>query len=57
MSFIANHLLSLGYKCLIYADDTVVFSSDKFLDAAISALNQDFNELNIKLNELHFSAA
>lgn len=35
LSFIANHLSKHGYNCFIYADDIIVFSSNKFLDIAI----------------------
>lgn len=57
MSTIANHLSSLGYKCLIYADDIVVFSSNKFLDIAIESLNLALNELNKIFKDLFFSVA
>ena len=57
MSFIANHLSNLGYKCLIYADDIVVFSSNKYLDLAIASLNRALIELNNMFVELSFSVA
>jgi hypothetical protein len=57
ISFVANHLSVLGYKCLIYADDIVVFSFNKFLDLAIVSLNQVLLELNNIFNELSFSVA
>lgn len=59
MSSIANHLSSLGYKCLIYADDIliVVFSSNKFLNLAIESLNLALKEPYNILNDLCFSVA
>ncbi|KAL4150005.1 hypothetical protein QTP88_003854 [Uroleucon formosanum] len=57
MSFIANHLSSLGHKCLIYADDIVVFSSNKVLDLAIESLNLTLTELKYIFDDLFFSVA
>lgn len=57
MSTIANHLSSLGYNCLIYADDIVVFSSNKVLEFAIESLNVALVELNNILTDLFFSDA
>ncbi|KAL4119211.1 hypothetical protein QTP88_012055 [Uroleucon formosanum] len=57
MSFIANHLSSLGHKCLIYANDIVVFSSNKVLDLAIESLNLTLTELKYIFDDLFFSVA
>ncbi|KAL4154298.1 hypothetical protein QTP88_002120 [Uroleucon formosanum] len=57
MSFIANHLSSLGQKCLIYADDIVVFSSNKVLDLAIESLNLTLTELKYIFDDIFFSVA
>ncbi|KAL4112254.1 hypothetical protein QTP88_016075 [Uroleucon formosanum] len=57
MSFIANHLSSLGHKCLINADDIVVFSSNKVLDLAIESLNLTLTELKYIFDDLFFSVA
>jgi hypothetical protein len=57
MSTIPNHLSSLGYNCLIYADDIVVFFSNKVLEFAIESLNLALIELNDILTDLLFSVA
>jgi ribonuclease HI len=57
MSAIANHLSKNGHKCLIYADDIVVFSSNKFLSNAIESLNLALSDLNFILNSLSFLVA
>ncbi|KAL4154303.1 hypothetical protein QTP88_000450 [Uroleucon formosanum] len=57
MSFIVNHLSSLGHKCLIYADDIVVFSSNKVLDLAIESLNLTLTELKYIFDDIFFSVA
>lgn len=55
MSSIDNHLSGLGHKCLIYADDIVIFPSNKFLNLAIKSLNITLNEQNFICNSLSFS--
>ncbi|KAL4082178.1 hypothetical protein QTP88_030209, partial [Uroleucon formosanum] len=50
-------LSSLGQKCLIYADDIVVFSSNKVLDLAIESLNLTLTELKYIFDDIFFSVA
>lgn len=57
MSFIAYHLSRIGHKCLNYADDIVVFSSNKSLNLAIESLNLALSELNFILNSLSFQVS
>lgn len=56
MSFIAIHLFGLDYKCLIYADDIVVYFF-KSLDTAIASIYLVLNKLKKMFNDLSFSVA
>lgn len=57
MNFTVNHLSSLGYKCLISADDIVVISLNKLLDLVIASLNQTLIEFHNIFNDLSFSVS
>jgi hypothetical protein len=57
MSFVANHLSRLGHKFLIYADDLVVFFSNKSLHLAIEFLYLALSELNFIRSSLSFQVA
>jgi hypothetical protein len=57
MSIIAKHLTRLGHKCLIYADDMVIFTSNKSIDLAITLQNQTLNDLKVILDKVPFEVA
>jgi len=46
-----------GHKCLIYADDMVIFKPNKSLDLAIVHKNQALNDLKFILDKVLFVAA
>lgn len=46
MSIIENHITQLGHKCLIYADDMVIFTSNKSFNQAIILQNLALKDLN-----------
>ncbi|XP_060846488.1 uncharacterized protein LOC132926168 [Rhopalosiphum padi] len=53
MSIVEKHLSSRGHQCLIYADDLVIFTSNKLLNLAIENLNlalKDLSEILIKVS-------
>ncbi|KAL4127071.1 hypothetical protein QTP88_011269 [Uroleucon formosanum] len=57
MCIIAKHLTRLGHKCLIYADDMVIFTSNKSIDLAITLQNQILNDLKVILDKISFEVA
>ncbi|KAL4089414.1 hypothetical protein QTP88_024453 [Uroleucon formosanum] len=53
MSIVAKHLSSLGHQCLIYANDLVIFTSNKHFILAIENINlalKDLSEILIKVS-------
>lgn len=46
MSLVAKSLLRFGHNCFIYADDMVIYSSNKSLHLAIELLNVALKDLN-----------
>ena len=57
MSIIDKHLTSLGHQCLIYADDMVVFTSNKLLNLVVEYLNSSLKDLKTILNKVYFEVA
>jgi hypothetical protein len=57
MSIVEKHLSQSGHKCLIYADDLVIFSSNKHLNLAIDSLNSALLDLNDILIKVSFDVA
>jgi len=57
MSIVYKHLSSLGHKCLIYADDLVIFSSNKSLNISIDNINSALKDLKFILTKLSFEVA
>jgi hypothetical protein len=57
MSFIVNHLNSIGVICLVYADDIVIFSRNQVIDLAIYSLNNTLSSLNNILSAHFFYIA
>lgn len=47
----------LGHKCLIYADDMVTITPNKFLDLTIAQQNLALDDLKIILDKVSFEAA
>jgi hypothetical protein len=46
MSIVEKHFSSRGHQCLIYADDLVIFTSNKHLNLAIENLNLALKDLS-----------
>lgn len=57
MSIIEKYLSMLDHHCLIYADDIVIFSSNKSLNLAIEHLNFAFKDLKNVLNKTSLDIA
>jgi hypothetical protein len=57
MNIVKKNLMSLGHQCLIYADDMVIFSSNKSLNIAVEHLNMTLKDLKIILDRLSFEVA
>ncbi|KAL4142166.1 hypothetical protein QTP88_004679 [Uroleucon formosanum] len=57
MSIVAKSLLRSGHKCLIYADDIVIFSSNKSLHLAIELLNNALKDLKTILTNISLEIA
>ena len=57
MSIIATQFSRSGHECLIYADDMVVFSSNKSLDLAIDRINLALKDLKNILTNLSLEIA
>ena len=57
MSFIVNHLNSVGARCLVYADDIVIFSRNLDIDLAIYSLNNSLSSLHYILSTHFFDIA
>jgi hypothetical protein len=57
MSIVEKHHSQSGHKCLIYADDLVIFSSNKHLNLIIDSLNSALLDLNDILIKVSFSVA
>uniref|UniRef100_A0A2S2QZM3 Reverse transcriptase domain-containing protein n=1 Tax=Sipha flava TaxID=143950 RepID=A0A2S2QZM3_9HEMI len=54
---ICSSLFSLDFKALLYANDIVLFSSDKFLGRSVNILNNALNILSTKLSASFFTIA
>uniref|UniRef100_A0A2S2RAK9 Reverse transcriptase domain-containing protein n=1 Tax=Sipha flava TaxID=143950 RepID=A0A2S2RAK9_9HEMI len=46
MRFIVHHLNSIDVRCLVYADDIVIFSQNQVIDLAIYSLNNILSSLH-----------
>ncbi|KAL4126363.1 hypothetical protein QTP88_010585 [Uroleucon formosanum] len=57
MSIVEKHLSSRGHQCLIYADDLVIFTSNKHLNLAIENLNLALKDLSEILTKVSFEIA
>jgi hypothetical protein len=57
MSIVEKHLSLLGNQCLIYADDLVIFTSNKHLNFAIENLNLSLKDLSDILIRVSFEVA
>lgn len=57
INFIAKHLFSRSHPFLIYADEIVIFSTNKSLNFAIEVLNTALIDLNDILNRSFFTVA
>jgi len=57
MCFIVNHFNSIGVRCLVYADDNVIFSRNKLIDLAIYLLNNALSSLHNVLSSHYFDIA
>lgn len=57
MSIVEKHLSSWDHKCLMYADDLVIFSSNKFFNLTIDNLNFALKNLSNILIEVSFDIA
>ena len=57
MSIIDKHLELNGHNCFIYADDMVIFTSNKSLDLAIAHQNRALKDLKFILDKVSFVAA
>lgn len=57
MCSIIEHLNTMGHKCLVYADDIVIFSHNRHLDTAITSMNTALESLNEALTSSYFSIA
>lgn len=57
MNFIAKHLSSRDHQFLIYADDIIIFSTNKSLNLAIETLNTAVIVLNDIFNRSFFTVA
>jgi hypothetical protein len=57
MSIAEKHLSQSGHRCLIYADDLVIFSSNIHLNLAIDSLNSALLDLNDILIKVSFDVA
>ncbi|KAL4149357.1 hypothetical protein QTP88_003319 [Uroleucon formosanum] len=57
ISIVEKHLSQAGHKCLIYADDLVISSSNKLLNLGIESLISALMDLNDILNKVSFDIA
>jgi hypothetical protein len=57
MSPICLSLASPDFKVLLYADDIVIFSSDKYLDRSVNILNNTLKLLSSQLSSSFFKIA
>jgi hypothetical protein len=55
MCLIIEHLNALGHNCLVYADDIVMFTHDRYIGMAVTSMNNALELLNEALTSSFIS--